>query len=68
MVHDFWRKKRTLHINYKELEAAVATVKSLVQPGESVKLCVDNTVAYSYLKKWGGRVQGLNSVLKPLWH
>ena len=68
MVHDFWRQKRTLHINYKELEAAVATVKSLAQPGESIKLSVDNTVAYSYLKKWGGRVQGLNKVLKPLWH
>ena len=24
-VHDFWRHKRTLQINYKELEAAVAT-------------------------------------------
>jgi hypothetical protein len=67
LVHDFWRHQRTLHINYKELEAAVATVKSLARPGESIKLSVDNTVAYSYLKKWGGRVQGLNTILKPLW-
>ena len=67
LVHDFWRHQRTLYINYKELEAAVATVKSLARPGESIKLSVDNTVAYSYLKKWGGRVQGLNTILKPLW-
>ena len=66
-VQDFWREKRTLHINYKELEAAVATVKSLARPGETVNLCVDNTVAFSYLKKWGGRIPSLNKILKPLF-
>ena len=45
----------------------MATVKSLAMPGESVKLGVNNAVAYSYLKRWGGRVQGLNKVLKLLW-
>ena len=55
---EFWREKKTLHINYKELEAAVATIKSLANPGEVVELCVDNTVAYSYLKNGEERSKG----------
>ena len=38
-------------------------------PGKArrkVHLSVDNTVAYSYLKKQGGRKQAFNSILKPL--
>lgn len=53
-VQEFWRERSTLHINVKELEAAIATIKSLARPKEKVILSVDNTVAFSYLKKKGG--------------
>jgi hypothetical protein len=66
MVQEFWREQSTLHINQKELVAAVATIKSLAKPRETVVLHVDNQVTYSYLKKWGGRKIYLNQVLKPL--
>ena len=39
---------------------------SLAKPGESILLNVDNTVAFSYLKKQGGKKVHLNTILKPL--
>jgi hypothetical protein len=66
IVQEFWRERSTLHINQKELQAAVETIKSLAKPGETVVLHVDNQVAYSYLTKWGGRKIYLNDVIKPL--
>ena len=33
-VREFWREKSALHINVKELEPAIATVKSLAKQGE----------------------------------
>lgn len=53
-VQDFWRSEMGLHINIKELKAAVAAVQSLAHPGEVVHLAVDNQVAYHYLRKGGG--------------
>ena len=44
LVQEFWRDRETLHINVKELEAAINTVKSLASPGEKAALSVDNTV------------------------
>ena len=41
-VQDFWRTERGLHINMKELSAAIATVKSLATPHDHVHLLVDN--------------------------
>ena len=52
-LQEFWRDKSGLHINIKELEAAIAAVKSFAKPGETVFLAIDNQVAYSYLKKGG---------------
>ena len=52
-IQEFWRDQQGLHINIKELHAAIQTVKSLAKPKEQVNLSVDNTVAYSYLKKGG---------------
>ena len=52
-VVEYWREKRTLHINVKELEAAIHTVRSLAKKGERVHLCVDNSVTYAYLRKGG---------------
>ena len=34
VIQEFWRDKSGLHINVKELEAAINTVKSLAKPGE----------------------------------
>ena len=55
MVQEFWRDKSVLHINVKELEAAINTVKSLAKPGEHVCLKVDNSVTYWHLMKGGGK-------------
>jgi hypothetical protein len=54
IVQEFWRSEIGLHINIKELKAAVAAVQSLAKPGEVVHLSVDNQVAYHYLRKGGG--------------
>ena len=54
-VQEFWRDRSGLHINLKELKAAMETVKSLATREDVVHLSVDNSVAYSYLKKWGDR-------------
>jgi hypothetical protein len=67
-VQEFWREKSDLHINIKEMGAAVNTVKSLSQPGENVLLCVDNQVLYYYLQKGGGRKNPFNIMLQPFWH
>ena len=64
-VQEFWREKSALHINVKELEAAIATVKSLAKKGETVVLSVDNSVAFSYLRKSGGRLQSFNAMMRP---
>jgi hypothetical protein len=68
-VHDFWREGADLllhsHINEKELRAAIATVMSLAKPGAVVKLLVDNSVAYWYAKKEGGRKPLFNAILRP---
>ena len=45
----------------------MATVKSLARPGEVVQLCVDNSVAFSYLRKGGGPLDSLNSMMSELW-
>ena len=55
LVQEFWRDKRGLHINVKELEAAINTVQSLAKEKEHVLLKVDNSVTYAYLAKVGGR-------------
>jgi hypothetical protein len=66
-VQDFWREKSGLHINVKELEAAIHTIKSLAKPNETVHLSVDNSVAFSYLRKGGGRLPHFNALMRDLW-
>jgi hypothetical protein len=66
-IQDFWRHDHVLHINEKELRAAVSTIQSFAKPGETIRLNVDNQVALSYLKKWGGRKNYLNKILEPLF-
>ena len=64
-VQEYWREKSSLHINVKELSAAICTVKSLAKPGETVSLSVDNQVIYYYLTKGGGRKNPFNAMLRP---
>ena len=51
---EYWRNQRHLHINTKELGAAVQAVQALGQKGDHISLCVDNLVAFHYLRKGGG--------------
>ena len=67
-VQDFWGQNKNWHINVKEINAAAHTIKSLAKPGQQINLSVDNTVAYSYLRKWGGKLEHFNSVVRDLWH
>ena len=67
MVQEYWREKAVLHINVKELQAAVNTVRSLSKSGETVELRVDNQVTYFYLTKGGGRKCPLNAILRPFF-
>ena len=66
-VKDFWRKKASLHINVKELEAAICSVKSLARKNQTILLSVDNQVTYFYLTK-GGRKGQFNELLRPFIH
>ena len=68
VVQEFWRDKGILHINVKELIAAVETVKSLAKEKEVVHLSVDNSVAFAYLKKGGGKLPHLNQIMRDFWH
>ncbi len=43
-MQEFWRTEKSLHINVKEIKAAVHTVQALAKPGELVHLNVDNIV------------------------
>jgi hypothetical protein len=68
-IHDFWREGEDLllhtHINEKKLQAAIDTVMSLAKPGAVVKFLVDNSVAYCYARKEGGRKPLFNAILRP---
>ena len=68
VVKEFWRHQIHLHINQKELLAAVNTVKSLAKPKDNVLLTVDNQVTYWYLRKQGGRLETFNAILRPFLH
>ena len=67
VVQEFWREKNGLHINVKELDAAVQTVKSLAKPKEVVHLSVDNSVAFAYLSRGGGRLPQFNLMMRDFW-
>ena len=58
-----------LHINYLELLAGFYTLKGLVENlrDPHVRLCMDNTVAVSYVNKQGGKISALNDLTHELW-
>jgi hypothetical protein len=58
-------EKQVLHINVKELEAAINTVRSLAKPMEHVCLKVDNSVTFYYLTKHRGRIPSFNQMVRP---
>ena len=64
-LHEYWRDQQGLHINIKELHAALQSIKALAKRKEIVHIGVDNTVAYSYIKKSGGRKQTFNALMRP---
>jgi hypothetical protein len=66
-VHEFWRTQSSQHINWKEMVAAISTVKSLATPQSHVKLSVDNTTVFYYLHKAGGRLPHYNVLLRPFF-
>jgi len=66
-VQEFWRSAKTLHINVKEMWAAVKTLQSLSHPNEKVHLVVDNAVTYHYFRKGGGRKPHLNAIMRDFW-
>ena len=68
IIQDWWRDKVSLHINHKELLAAMSTVKSFAPPKSKITLCVDNIVTFSYLSKSGGRLPHLNCLVRPFLH
>jgi hypothetical protein len=66
-IQEYWRDLTPLHINKKELIAAINTVQSLSKEGETVSLSVDNQVIYYYLTKGGGRKNPFNEMLQPFY-
>ena len=61
-VQEYWREESYLHINVKEMKAAINTVQSLAKPNDKVLLCVDNQVIFYYLQKGGGgKTPSINS-------
>ena len=66
-IQEYWREQSHLHINLKEMLAAINTVKSLSKAHENVELNVDNQVIYYYLQKGGGRKNPFNHLLQPFF-
>jgi len=64
-IQDCWREKIHLHINCKELFAAMNTVRSFAKPGKKGTFCADNVVTFAYLFKGGGRLPHLNAMVRP---
>ena len=54
-------------MNQKELLAALQAVKTFASPGDVVKLSVDNSTAFWYLKKGGGKLPWFNEIMRDLW-
>ena len=67
ILQDFWRDKKFLHINVKELLAAIHTILSFGRKKDHIHLCVDNTVTFYYLQRGGGRLEHLNRHMQVLW-
>ena len=67
IVHDYFMQFLSLHINAKELMPSEYTVLSLAKPHDTVRLLVDNSTAFFYLLKGGGRLRHLNDRIRMLF-
>ena len=66
----FWSyEEQQNHIIFLELKAAFLSLKSLLSNENDihVKLLMDNSVAVSYLSKYGGRKEHLNELTRQIW-
>lgn len=66
----FWSYvERQNHIIVLELKAAFLSLKILLSNENyiHIKLLMDNSVAVSYLSKFGGRKEHLNELTKQTW-
>ena len=66
----FWSyEEQQHHINFLELKAAFLTIQSFLSTDKNkhVKLFMDNSVAVSYLSKFGGRKEQLNNLTRHIW-
>lgn len=65
-IQEFWREIFWLHINVKELIAAISAIRSLGQPKDTVSLTVDNQISDYYLQKGESTQPNLNTISRPL--
>jgi hypothetical protein len=66
----FWsEQERNEHINVLELTAAKFTIKSLAvtERNSHIRIYMDNTVAISYINKFGGKMHTLHCIAKDIW-
>ena len=62
-----WFSTSEGHIDLKEFRAGVNAIKAYLLRDTELHLHVDNMVFFDYLKKWGGRIRRLNSLMQELW-
>ena len=56
-----------IHINLKELHASAFALQSFAQSGDIVHLLVDNSKAFAYLQRQGGRLRLLNDAVREMF-
>ena len=62
-----WFSTSEGHIDLKEFRAGVNAIKTYLLRDTELHLQVDNMVFFYYLRKCGGRIQRLNSLMQELW-
>ena len=62
-----WFSTSEGHIDLKEFRAGVNAIKAYLLRDTELHLHVDHMVFFYYLKKWGGRIRRLNSLMQELW-
>lgn len=69
-TNGLWSEQEKLeHINILELKAALLTIKALAAEMQNahIQIFMDNTVAISYVNKFGGKMSALHSIAKEIW-
>ena len=63
----WFRKEKGEHINVKEFLAGVNALKAYALTSGQLHFYTDSMTLYWYLKKWGGRKEHLNDIIRELW-